>query len=114
MKKNVAEQTNPDALPLKTKLLIGLGDIYGGGGFQLVGFLYAIFLSDTIGLNMMLIPIVLLVGKVWDAILDPMMGRITDNTKSRWGRRRPFFLFGFIAVTLSFIFLFSPFFRTTR
>lgn len=84
-----------------------MGDIYGGGGFQLIGILYAIFLSDTVGLNMKLIPIVVLIGKIWDASIDPMMGRITDNTKSRWGRRRPYFLFGSVAVVLSYVFLFS-------
>ena len=102
-------QMSSERLSLKSKVLFGLGDIYGGGGFQLLGFFYAIFLSDTIGLNMMLIPFVLLSGKIWDAISDPLMGRLTDKTKSRWGRRRPYFLFGSIAVTLSFVFLFSPF-----
>ena len=107
--KTKQSQTSSDRLSMKTKILFGLGDLYGGGGFQLLGFFYAIFLSDTIGLNMTLIPIVLLAGKIWDAISDPLMGRITDRTKSRWGRRRPYFLFGSVAVTLSFIFLFSPF-----
>ncbi len=109
MKNTKAKNQNPESLPLRTKLLFGMGDIYGGGGFQLVGFLYAIFLSDTIGLNMMFIPIVLLAGKIWDAVSDPLMGRITDRTKSRWGRRRPYLLFGSVAVVLSFVFLFSPF-----
>jgi len=104
-----SERLSSERLSLKTKILFGLGDVYGGGGFQLVSFFYAIFLSDTLGLNMKLIPIVLLSGKVWDAISDPMMGWISDRTKSRWGRRHPYFLFGSIAVALSYVLLFWPF-----
>jgi oligogalacturonide transporter len=107
--KTKEQASGSDRIPAKSKILYGLGDLYGGGGFQLVGFFYAIFLSDTLGLGMAYIPIVLAVGKVWDAISDPLMGRITDNAKSRWGRRRPFFLFGSAAVALSFLFLFAPF-----
>lgn len=105
--KSAEQETNIRKLSTKTKILFGLGDIYGGGGFQLIGFLYAIFLSDTVGLNMNLIPIVVLIGKIWDASIDPVMGRITDNTKTRWGRRRPYFLFGSVGVVLSYVFLFS-------
>lgn len=97
-----------DKVSLRTKIFYAMGNIYGGGGFQLVGFLYAIFLSDTIGLNMNYIPFVMLAGKIWDGVTDPLMGRLSDRTKSRWGRRRPYFLFGSIGVFISYVLLFAP------
>ncbi|MCI6019872.1 MAG: glycoside-pentoside-hexuronide (GPH):cation symporter [Clostridiales bacterium] len=107
--KKVSTQTvSADKVGLRTKILYAMGNVYGGGGFQLVGFLYSIFLSDTIGLNMAYIPFVMLAGKIWDGITDPLMGRITDKTRSKWGRRRPYFLFGSIAVLISYVLLFAP------
>ena len=97
-----------DKVSLRTKILYAMGNIYGGGGFQLVGFLYAIFLSDTIGLRMNYIPIVMMAGKIWDGVTYPLMGRISDKTRSRWGRRRPYFLFGSIGVLVSYVLLFAP------
>lgn len=107
-KKVGAQTVSADKVGLRTKILYAMGNVYGGGGFQLVGFLYSIFLSDTIGLNMAYIPFVMLAGKIWDGITDPLMGRITDKTRSKWGRRRPYFLFGSIAVLISYVLLFAP------
>jgi GPH family glycoside/pentoside/hexuronide:cation symporter len=80
----------------------------GVGGFE---YIVAVFLlkyyTDYTGLNAGLAGLALLLAKVFDAISDPVMGYISDHTKTRWGRRRPWFLVGAIPLSLSFIGMFS-------
>jgi len=88
--------TQQEKLSRKTKILYGTGDF----GFSLtdtvIGVLYAIFLTDVIGVPARYAAMVFLVGRVWDFVNDPLIGYISDRTRTRWGRRRPFLLFGFI------------------
>ncbi len=51
---------------------------------------------------------VLLISKIWDAVNDPLMGIITDRTRTRFGRRRPFFLAGVVFIFLSYFMLWYP------
>ena len=82
-------------------------DFYGGGGQALIGVLYFFFLTNVIGLAPALAGIVTLISEIWDAISDPLMGVLSDNTKTRMGRRRPYILAGgcLLAVAFSLIFL---------
>ncbi|MDO9545533.1 MAG: MFS transporter [Pelolinea sp.] len=47
--------------------------------------------------------IAILVGKIWEYINDPLIDRISDRARTKWGRRRPFLLFGAIPFALAFI-----------
>ena len=91
-----------EILPRKTKILYGAGDF----GFSLtdttIGVLYAMFLTDVIGVDAGYAAYVFLVGRIWDFVNDPLMGYISDRTRSRWGRRRPFLLFGFIPFAIAY------------
>ncbi|MHA2226570.1 MAG: MFS transporter [Candidatus Hodarchaeales archaeon] len=56
-----------------------------------------------------LVGVALMVGRIVDAFVNPLVGWLSDNTRwKRWGRRRPFVLVGLIPMILSFIFLFNP------
>ena len=92
-----------------TLLSYGIGDLYGGGSFLIISMLFIYFLTDVVGMNVSLAGFVVLVGKVWDAIIDPTIGYVTDHMKSRFGRRRIFFLFAIIPIALSFFLLWMPF-----
>lgn len=94
---------------LKRKLSYASGDIYGGAAFLIFSLLYMNFLVLVEGIPVVAATTIIFVGKLWDAVTDPMVGNISDRTKSRFGRRRFFFLFGIIPVFLSFVTLFYSF-----
>ncbi|MBN1883249.1 MAG: MFS transporter [Deltaproteobacteria bacterium] len=52
--------------------------------------------------------IILTAGRVFDAITDPLIGNFSDNFQSRWGRRKPFIIFGTPVMIIAFIFLWTP------
>jgi len=92
-------------LPTLTKIIYGFGDI----GFSMTGTIIAayfpIFLTDIVGITPAVAAIALFIGKSWDYINDPLIGHISDRTRTRWGRRRPFLLFGALPYGLIFAFL---------
>lgn len=92
-------------LSLLTKLAYGIGDT----GFSLtdttLGVLFLIFLLDVVGLEPGKAALAIFIGKSWDYINDPIVGYIADRTRTRWGRRRPYLLFGFIPFGLAFMML---------
>jgi GPH family glycoside/pentoside/hexuronide:cation symporter len=88
-----------------TKLVYGTGDWGTAGYGTLRQIFYAIFLTDVVGLEPRLASVAALVGIVWDAINDPLVGMLSDRVRTRWGRRRPFLLFFSIPFGLSFLLL---------
>ncbi|MFP4362842.1 MAG: MFS transporter [Spirochaetia bacterium] len=89
-------------VPIRVKLMYGCGDIFAGGAFLVVSLLFLNFLTDVAGLNPALAGSVFLLGKLWDAVSDPLMGMISDRTKSPFGRRRVYFLAGIFPIFFSF------------
>jgi len=75
------------------KLIYGTGDWSTASFGTLRQLFYAIFLTDVVGLEPRLASFVALVGILWDAVNDPIVGTLTDRVRTRWGRRRPFLLF---------------------
>ena len=97
-----------EKLSLKTKIGFGVGDIFGGGSMMIIGFYYLYFLTDVMLLSPSLAGTAFLVSKVWDAVTDPVMGIISDRTRTRFGRRRPYFLAGIVLIFLSFFAMWYP------
>ena len=87
-----------EKLSLATKFFFGAGDIYGGGAFVVIGFF-------TRSSNRSGRPepgpgrLVFTIGKAWDAVSDPLMGYLSDRTRSRFGRRRVYFLAGILPLS---------------
>ncbi|MDI6452795.1 MFS transporter [Peloplasma aerotolerans] len=94
---------------LKKKLAFASADIFGGGSFNIVNFLYPGFLAITVGISPYWIGVVILVARIWDAITDPLMGHISDRTKSKMGKRRIYLMFAAPFVLLSMFLLFFPY-----
>ena len=84
-------------------------DIYGGGGQAMIGVIYPLFfLIEIIKLSPFLAGLVVLISELWDAISDPIMGVICDNTRTKMGRRRPYILAGGILLIAAFALTFLP------
>jgi hypothetical protein len=83
-------------LTRRTKWGFGAGDLGGNLFFTIIGFYLLYFLTDVIHLSAALAGTVLMIGKIWDAVTDPVTGYISDRTLSRWGRRRPYMFIGAI------------------
>ena len=101
-------QDTSEKLSLKTKIGFGVGDFYGGGSIVIIGFYYLYFLTDVVRINAALAGTIFLVSKIWDSISGPLIGMISDRTRSRWGRRRPYFLFGMPLIFISFVMIWYP------
>lgn len=75
-----------------------------------------LYYTDALGLSPTWAGLAMSIAIFWDGITDPLMGHISDNTRSRFGRRHQYMLFGGIAMVLSFFFIWSvpPVFRTSE
>ncbi|MCB8945817.1 MAG: MFS transporter [Ardenticatenaceae bacterium] len=93
-------------LSTKTKFIYGLGDWGTAAAAAARNAFWFVFLTNVVGLNAGVAGTVVLVGKLWDGINDPLVGMLSDRIQTRWGRRRPFLLFGAVPFGLSFFLLF--------
>jgi GPH family glycoside/pentoside/hexuronide:cation symporter len=87
-------KTSSEKLSRRAKLMYGIGDSGINLADTVVGLLFAIFLTDVVGLRPGLVAVALFLGRSADYLNDPLIGYLSDRTRSRWGRRRPFILFG--------------------
>ncbi|SRR6266540_1536493 len=92
-----------DRLPSITKIAYGIGETGISLTDTTLGVLFLIFLLDVVGLEPGKAALAIFIGKSWDYINDPIVGYIADRTRTRWGRRRPYLLFGFIPFGLAFM-----------
>ncbi len=94
--------TSESRLPRLTKFLYGISDFGFACTDTTMQVLFAIFMTDVVGLKPVYAAAAIFIGRTWDYINDPLIGFYTDRMRSRWGRRRPFLLFGFIPFGLMF------------
>lgn len=94
-------------ITLPAQLAYGAGDLGTGMTANLVAFSFLVFLTTVAGLPPALAGSVVLLGKAWDAINDPIIGLLSDRTRSRWGRRHPWLLFGAIPFGLCVVLMWS-------
>ena len=95
---------------LKTKDYIGyaMGDVAGCLVFSLVTSLLQKFYTDVFNISPLFIMFMFIAARVWDAVNDPIMGRIVDTVKpSKYGRYRPWFLYNAIPLALLSILMFA-------
>jgi len=97
MTENETSKYDPtQRLTFKEKLGYGLGDTASNFFFQVFNIFLLYYYTDVFGLDPALVGVMFMVTKVVDAISDPVMGLIADRTNSRWGKFRPYLLWGAI------------------
>lgn len=100
----MAAFTDPsEKLSWQTKLAFGVGDLSPAIVSAINGFFLNAFLLDVAGMRPGAVALVLLIVKIWDAVNDPLMGTLSDRTKSKWGRRRPWLLWGAVPFGVLYI-----------
>jgi GPH family glycoside/pentoside/hexuronide:cation symporter len=100
-------------LPLGIKFSYGIGDIGNNIFIVTTGMYLLFFLTNVLGVDPALAGTMLLFPKLWDVISDPIMGAISDVTRSRFGRRRVYLLYGAVPFGLCFFVLFiAPGYQT--
>ncbi len=85
------------------RLTYGVGEIFGGGCFVIINAFFLVFLTDALGMNPVLAGTIPMIGKIWDAITDPIMGNIVERTRSKYGPKRFYILVGSIASAVTFV-----------
>jgi len=91
-------------IPLSQKIAFGAG-MLGNQMFPAALNIFIVVLVQSMEMNPALVGLLLFLPRLSDALTDPVMGYISDNTKSRWGRRRPYILVGAVIAGLSYIFM---------
>lgn len=93
-------------LPRRTKFIYGLGEFGPSvAGGTIIPFYFLFFLTDVAGIRPGIAGSLLLVARLWDAVNDPLVGVLSDRTRTRLGRRRPFILMGALPLAATYILL---------
>ncbi len=89
-----------------TKFIYGLGEFGPSvAGGTIIPFYFLFFLTDVAGVRPGVAGSILLVARLWDAVNDPLIGVLSDRTRTRLGRRRPFILAGALPLAATYILL---------
>ncbi len=101
---NSVTETQYAKVPLGQKIAFGLG-MLANQLFPAAVSIFMVVLVQDLGFDPMLWGIIFFVPRLFDAITDPIMGFISDNTKSKWGKRRQYVMLGGLIMGVSFIFM---------
>ncbi|NHA66537.1 MFS transporter [Phycicoccus flavus] len=95
------------ALPASVRRGYGLGSVATGAFGTVPGLLLLPYLTDRLGIAAGVAGLVVFLPKAWDAVLNPVAGRISDRSTNPAGRRRPFLLTAGLALAVAFVLLFA-------
>lgn len=84
----------------QTRLAYGIGELGTAIPVSLAAFFLLYFLTNVAGVSPAVAGNILLMGRIWDAINDPLVGWLSDRTQSRWGRRYPWMVYGAVPLGL--------------
>lgn len=94
-------------LSIKEKIGYGLGDTASHFVWDMVGFWLLFFYTDIYGISAAAAGTIMLIARFWDMVTDPIVGIISDRTKSRWGKFRPYILFSAVPYAVLAILTFT-------
>ncbi len=105
---NAAAQDPHVDVPTKKRFLWGIGGFSDILIFQGVGASASTIYTNALGVNAALVGLACAIPRFLDFFTDPLIGHMSDNTRSRWGRRRPWMFFGLIISALLGVMLWNP------
>ena len=92
-------------LPTRVRFGYSIGDLGISIAYFAVGFFFLFYLTDIVGLPASVAGTVVLIGKLWDGVNDPLIGVLSDRTRSSHGRKRVYLLYGAVPFAVSFVLL---------
>jgi glycoside/pentoside/hexuronide:cation symporter, GPH family len=98
----------PPPLTVPVKLFYGFGTVAFGVKDNGFSYLLLLFYNQVVGLSAPMVGLAIMIAMVVDAFLDPIVGQISDNTRSRLGRRHPYMYAAALPVALSYLALWNP------
>jgi Na+/melibiose symporter-like transporter len=105
---SAAVPTADRRLDRSTRFFYGLGSVAFGVKDNGFSYMLMLFYNQVLGVPAKLVALALLTALVFDAVIDPMIGHLSDNLRSRWGRRHPFMYAAALPVALSYAALWNP------
>ncbi len=100
---------NGFVVPFREKIFYGFGMLGTNLTYGMISGYILIFLTDVFRISPVIIGVLLLVTRIWDAVNDPIMGVIADKTRTRWGKFRPYILISaFLIPVFTFMLFASP------
>jgi len=94
-------------LSVKEKIGYSLGDTASHFVWDMVGFWLLFFYTDVYGISAAAAGTIMLVARFWDMAIDPVIGVVSDRTNTRWGKFRPYILFGAVPYAVLAILTFT-------
>jgi glucuronide carrier protein len=104
---NAGDPQKPRSLRLRQFLGYGAGDAANNMAFSMSSMFLLLYYTDVVGISAAAAGTLFLVVRVWDAFADLFAGRVVDRTTTRWGKFRPFLLFGSLPLLLLNVAIFS-------
>ena len=101
-------------LTMKERICFTVGAFGRSGIYTLMSMFTLVFFQNGAGLTLKQGTTIILIGRVFDALNDPVMGMIVDRTKSKWGKMRPYLLFAPIPIAITTIGIHVDFIPTER
>ena len=101
-------------LPLKRVLAFAVGDIFGGGSFNIINFLYPGYVALAVGLPAQTAGVIIMIARIFDAVSDPVMGFFSDRLRVRFGTRRGSLLVSAPLIVLSMFLMFYPYSNSSQ
>ena len=98
-------------LTMKERICFTVGAFGRSGIYTLMSMFTLVFFQNGAGLTLKQGTTIILIGRIFDALNDPVMGMIVDRTKSKWGKMRPYLLFAPIPIAITTIAPFSAPFK---